>query len=139
MIAQIETAIHAIDKASGATDRWLFLAALGIIIIGGTAVIRWLVASLDRKDAAHNMEMQGMRESHGRERTEWRTVLEGSKTEFLSAIMQQRKDFREELSAERHACAQERALDREARHATANALNSVGLSLTLLNEQVAKP
>ncbi len=139
MFAQIETAIHAIDKASGATDRWLFLAALGIIILGGTAVIRWLVAGLERKDATHQEEMQGMRAAHTLERSEWRAVMETSKAEFLNAITKQRQDFREELSAERHACANERALDREARHATANALNSVGMGLTLLNEQILKP
>lgn len=35
------------------------------------------------------------------------------------------KDFRAELATERHACAQERVLDRAARHANANAVTSV--------------
>lgn len=138
MLAQVETAVDIVNKASSATDRWLFLAALAIIIIGGSMVIRWLVASLDKKDASHNKEMQELRGAHGTERSEWRTIMETSKTQFLTAIMEQRKDFREELSVERHACAQERILDREARHATAGAMNHVALSLQVLADDHPK-
>ncbi len=131
-LAQAETAMEIVTKASTATDRWLFLAALAIIIIGGSMVIRWLVASLANKDAAHTMEMQDMRKSHIVERAEWRVVLDASKQQFIDAIATQRKDFRDELASERHACAQERTLDRDARHATANAINSVSLALQVL-------
>ena len=132
VLAQAEAVKKLVDEASTASDRWLFLAALAIIIVGGSMVIRWLVASLAIKDKTHNDEMQGMREAHGVERAEWRTVMETSKTQFLDAIATQRKDFREELSLERHACATERAMDREARHATANSLNGVSLALQVL-------
>ena len=133
-LSQIETAAQIVDKAATASDRWLFLAALAIIIIGGSMVIRWLVASLEKKDKVHNDEMLGMRTAHITERAEWRTVMENSKAQFLDAIATQRKDFREELSAERHACATERTLDREARHATANSLNGVSLALQVLGK-----
>lgn len=42
------------------------------------------------------------------------------------------KDFRQELSTERHACAAERVLDRQARHASANAVSSVAFALQVL-------
>ena len=143
MLAQAEIAVDIVDKAARASDRWLFLAAITIIIIGGTIVIRWLVSNIEKKDTAHacsleskdeehKKEMCDMRLAHVAERNEWRTVMEASKTQFLAAIADQRKDFREELSLERHACATERAADREARHATANSLNGVSLALQVL-------
>lgn len=46
------------------------------------------------------------------------------------------KDFRAELSNERHACAAERVLDRQARHASANAVQSVAYALQLLAENI---
>jgi hypothetical protein len=54
VVAQIETGLSVVDKAAAASDRWLFLAALAIIIAGGVAVIRYLVNSLEKKDAAHS-------------------------------------------------------------------------------------
>ncbi len=137
MLAQLETGMKIVDKASEASDRWLFIAALAIIIVGGTLIINWLVKSLDKKDAQHDVKISAMIASHATERKDWAGVLIDSKTQFLEALATQRKDFREELSLERHACAQERSLDREARHATANALNNIGLKLTLLNEEAA--
>lgn len=146
IIAQIETVKKIVDEASGASDRWLFIAALAIIIIGGSLVIRWLVkgietkdiahaASMEAKEEAHQAEVKETRSLHAAERSEWRGVMEESKKQFLEAIAQQRKDFREELSTERHACATERAADRGARHATANALNGVSSALLLLGQE----
>jgi len=35
ILAQIDTVLSAVDKASASSDRWLFLLALAIIILGG--------------------------------------------------------------------------------------------------------
>ncbi len=128
-LAQIETAIKVVDQASAASDRWLFLGALGIIIVGGSMCIRWLVSSLVEKDKQHEVSVSQMRSAHAAEREEWRKVLGTQQAEFTNALEKQQAAFRAELSEERHQCAQERTLDREARHATANALNTVGLFL----------
>jgi hypothetical protein len=45
------------------------------------------------------------------------------------------REFRAELAIERHECAKERSADRGARHATANALQSVSFSLQLLAQE----
>ena len=39
LLAQIEAGLSVVDKAAAASDRWLFLLALAIIIFGGVAVI----------------------------------------------------------------------------------------------------
>ena len=135
--AQIDTATKLVDKASEASDRWLFIAALAIIIIGGTLIIRWLVNSLEKKDHDHELKSMALIESHGRERKEWAAVLLESKQQFLEALASQRKDFREELSLERSQSAQERTLDRDARHAIANATNSIGLAITQMKEDIS--
>ena len=44
-LAQLEAGLSVVDKAAAASDRWLFLLALAIIIFGGVAVIRYLVPS----------------------------------------------------------------------------------------------
>lgn len=87
-------ATELVDKASVASDRWLFLAALLVIIGGGALIIRWLVVSLETKDAAHVTE-----------RNEWRSQQLEAKAGFLEALKQQRVDFREELALERTATA----------------------------------
>src|SRR5215831_16038410 len=38
--------INAIDHAAGMNDRWLFLAAFCLLLIGGGVVIYWLVRQL---------------------------------------------------------------------------------------------
>lgn len=138
MIAQIDTTLKLVDKAAEASDRWLFLAALAIIIVGGTMIIRWLVASLERKDREHDAKTLVLIAAHGTERKEWSIALLESKAQFLASLADQRKDFREELSTERHACAAERAADREARHAVANSLNNVALTVRDLGETKAE-
>lgn len=134
MIAQIDSTIKLVDRASEASDRWLFLAALAFIMVGGTLIIRWLVASLERKDKEHDAKTLALISSHALERKEWSIALMESKAQFIASLADQRKDFREELSTERHACAAERAADREARHAVANSLNAVALTVRDLAE-----
>lgn len=125
MIAQVETAIEIVDKASSASDRWLFLGALAIIMVGGTACIRWLVSSLQKKDAEYALAAIAVKQTHETERADWRALMQASKAEFIGAISEQRDAFRAELSQERTQCAQERSLDRAARHEMANALQSI--------------
>lgn len=45
-LAQIDEAVKMVDKASTASDRWLFLAALVIILFGCGIAIRFLVRAL---------------------------------------------------------------------------------------------
>ena len=103
LFAQIDTVLTAVDKASAASDRWLFLAALAIIIAGGVAVIRYLVNSLEKKDAAHSAAWASQNNEHAKERNEWKLCLEQSKAGFLNALKEQRDEFRAELSLERAA------------------------------------
>ncbi len=42
--------IDAIDKASAASDRWLFIAAIIIIMMGGLAIIRYLVSLVEKQN-----------------------------------------------------------------------------------------
>ena len=103
MLAQIDTVLSAVDKASASSDRWLFLLALAIIILGGVAVIRYLVASLERKDATHAAAWATQSAEHSKERLEWKLSMEETKTGFLAALKEQRDEFRAELSIERAA------------------------------------
>jgi hypothetical protein len=103
ILAQIDTVLSAVDKASASSDRWLFLLALGIIILGGVAVIRYLVASLERKDATHAAAWATQSAEHAKERLEWKISLEEAKSGFLLALKEQRDEFRAELSLERAA------------------------------------
>ena len=103
MLAQIDTVLSAVDKASASSDRWLFLLALALIILGGVAVIRYLVASLERKDAAHASAWATQSAEHSKERIEWKLSLEEAKAGFLTALKEQRDEFRAELSLERAA------------------------------------
>jgi hypothetical protein len=50
---QPETYVEAVTKASQMSDRWLFLAAICIIFLGGVATVRYLVKAIDAKDALH--------------------------------------------------------------------------------------
>ena len=52
--------LKAVDHASGMNDRWLFLAAFLLLILGCGAVIFWLVKQLQTVIADH----KELRESH---------------------------------------------------------------------------
>lgn len=138
LLAQLETVLKTVDKAEGASDRWLFLAALAIIIVGGVLCINWLVKSLERKDKEHSDKTLVMVNAHATERREWALVLQQSKDQFIASLEAQRKDFREEMSAERHAYAAERALEHGTRHASANALNNLSTATQDLRETIVE-
>ncbi len=115
-LAQLDTGITIVDKAAAASDRWLFLAALAIIIGGGVVCITWLVRSLEKKDSAHAATAQKLSEEHAaafqrlnaehaKERAEWKTAEVESKSAFTEALRLQRVDFREEIARERTATA----------------------------------
>ena len=52
--------ISAVDHAAGMNDRWLFLAAFCLLLIGCGVVIYWLVRQLQTVLADH----KGLREAH---------------------------------------------------------------------------
>jgi hypothetical protein len=52
--------IQVVDHAAGMNDRWLFLAAFCLLLIGGGIVIYWLVRQLQSVLADH----KELRESH---------------------------------------------------------------------------
>lgn len=53
---QIVAAKQIVDQAASASDRWLFLASLILIIGGGVFIIKWLVRQLESQRAAHAEE-----------------------------------------------------------------------------------
>ena len=52
--------IQAVDHAASMNDRWLFLAAFLLLLLGGGIVIYWLVRQLQGVLASH----EALRESH---------------------------------------------------------------------------
>lgn len=52
--------VNAVDHAAGMNDRWLFLAAFCLLLIGGGVVIYWLVRQLQTVLADH----KELREAH---------------------------------------------------------------------------
>jgi hypothetical protein len=52
--------LKAVDHASGMNDRWLFLAAFCLLLVGGGLVIYWLVRQLQIVIADH----KELREAH---------------------------------------------------------------------------
>jgi hypothetical protein len=52
--------LKAVDHAAGMNDRWLFLAAFLLLLVGGGVVIYWLVRQLQSVLADH----KELRESH---------------------------------------------------------------------------
>ncbi len=52
--------LKAVDHAAGMNDRWLFLAAFCLLLLGGGLVIYWLVKQLQSLIADHRQ----LRESH---------------------------------------------------------------------------
>ncbi len=94
MLAQTETIVKSasefVDKAAAQNDRWLFLAALVILLFFVGVVIRWLVAHITEKD----ISIVEKEARHDAERKE-------ARSEFLKALNDQRADFRAELQTER--------------------------------------
>lgn len=97
LVAQATEVISAVDKLSNQNDRYLFIASQVVIILGGAAIIRWLVNSLERKDAAHaeatkalHAEMKEERESFSTKfeaaRAESRAIRESDKADFLRSL-----------------------------------------------------
>lgn len=97
------------DKASIASDRWLFLAVLALLLSGQGFAIRWLIVSLSNKDVAHAKAWENLNLAHAKERDEWKIAQMGIATEarlahekasalFLDALKSQRTDLREEIA-----------------------------------------
>lgn len=113
LLAQIETGVRAgmevVDKASLASDRWLFLAVLAMLLAGQALAIRWLIKSSDAKEKSHSDAWDKISIAHQKERTEWkeaqtgiaaeaRIAQEKSSAAFLEALKSQRTDLREEIA-----------------------------------------
>jgi hypothetical protein len=100
--------VQVIDKAAAQSDRYLFIASLVLLLGLCGLVIRWLVNSLERKDAAHAIERATISATAAKERTEFaeridrnqdsfekkyealrienRSLREADKNEFLKAL-----------------------------------------------------
>ncbi len=85
-LAQITELVPMIDRASEASNRWLFLASLVVIMIGGAAVIRWLVKALDKKDITAAAERSDLHLAITSERNECRLARKEDQTQFLVAL-----------------------------------------------------
>lgn len=68
ILAQLTEATSFVDHAASSSDRWLFLAALALIISFGALAIRWLVTSLETKDKGYALERENKDKAHGLER-----------------------------------------------------------------------
>lgn len=117
---------------------------------GALGIVAWIVyyvfsKGLPEMNKRHADEMTIQRDSHARESAALRETHTAAVIALTNAQLKESslnrevlagslKSFREELQMERLACTTERTLDREARHAVANSLNAVSLSLVLLHE-----
>lgn len=97
------TVLAQVDPAAGMPN-WLTTAGVG----GSLALIFWIVV---------------------KELPEGRRSRERSDERFAAHLEKISKDFHDELQKERSASAAERALDRETRHAMANALQMISLTV----------
>ncbi len=85
-LAQITELVPMIDRASEASNRWLFLAAIVVMMIGGSLVIRWLVNALQKKDTDAASEREKLHGEIKSERAECRAQRKEDQTEFLVAL-----------------------------------------------------
>lgn len=99
ILGQIKEVLPVIEHASQASDRWLFIATLVILMLGGAMVIRWLVKSLEAKDvmmASERKELHGQME---RERIEWRAARKEDQAEFLKVLTEKTEVMRTHTEA----------------------------------------
>lgn len=85
-LAQVDEVIRQVDVASTKGDRWLFIAALVILLLFVGCVIRWLVTYIQQKDARieskekeNEIKQAGFWEEAKRERKE-------DQAEFLKSL-----------------------------------------------------
>jgi cobalamin biosynthesis protein CbiD len=88
MLAQtaetIKGVIEGVDKASMAGDRWLFIAALVLLLGFAGLVIKWLVGTIEVKDKAHSEERKIMDAEIKQERTESRAQRKEDQAIFIA-------------------------------------------------------
>ena len=63
LFGQMSETVELVDKAAQAGDRWLFIAALVLLLSFAGIVIKWLVKSLEAKDALHSNERKALSDS----------------------------------------------------------------------------
>lgn len=96
-LAQVEEAIKAIDKASTASDRWLFLAAIALIMIGSGMAVRYLVRVLEKKDEKYDDLATKIYAEHAKLTAEV-TVALRENTAMIEAVEKRRMEQREEFT-----------------------------------------
>jgi hypothetical protein len=101
--------VDVVDKAASANDRWLFIAALVLLLGFAAVVIKWLVTSLETKDVAHAAERK----------------------ELSEKVLAANDKFNSELKAERTAARAERAADQASFLASLERHDSALNALTL--------
>lgn len=84
-----------IDRAAEASNRWLFLASLVVIMVGGATVIRWLVKALNDKDVKAALERDALHAEIRNERAECRAQRKEDQTQFLLTLTEKSAVLRE--------------------------------------------
>lgn len=79
LLAQIEEAARIVDRASVASDRWLFLFAVALILLGG-------VYLLIHQEKKHVIEMKELHDELRIERLENRTNRQTDQGLFLTSL-----------------------------------------------------
>ena len=99
VIAQITQILPIIDKASVASDRWLFLGILLVLLIGCCAVIKWLVKSMEDERATHAGAMAVKDTIHAAERKEFMAELNAERVTAREQRTQDQTRFIDSLKA----------------------------------------
>ncbi len=86
ILAQLTEIVPMIDRASEASNRWLFLAAIVVLMLGGALVIRWLVNALEKKDVNAALEREVLHGEIKNERLESRAARKEDQTQYLSSL-----------------------------------------------------
>ena len=86
MIAQITELVPMVDRAAEASNRWLFLASIVVLMVGGAIVIRWLVSAIAKKDLDAATERNELHGEIKAERAECRAQRKEDQTQFLVAL-----------------------------------------------------
>ena len=99
MMAQITELIPLVDKASTATDRWLFLGILVVLLVGCCAVIKWLVKSMEAERSVHAAAMAAKDLIHAAERKEFMAELHAERVTAREQRTQDQTRFIDSLKA----------------------------------------
>lgn len=85
-LAQTDEAIRLVDSASKQSDRWLFLAALVMLGLVLGLVVKWLVAHIERKDAAITEKDKWFEQKLDKKEEAAKVEREAAHTQFLATL-----------------------------------------------------